>query len=91
VQIRQNLYYIFKEAIHNLAKHSGASQVDIEMVNAHAEFRMRISDNGSGYDPETVKRGNGIRNMRMRAGRIGASLEMTADEGVTVILKMKGL
>jgi signal transduction histidine kinase len=91
VQIRQNLYYIFKEAIHNIAKHSGASRVDIEMVNAHAEFRMRISDNGSGYDPETVKRGNGIRNMRMRAARIGASLEMITDEGVTVILTMKGL
>lgn len=91
VHIRQNLYYIFKEAIHNIARHSGAGRVEIEMENTHAEFRMRISDNGSGYEPEAVKGGNGIRNMHMRAGRIGASLEIESDSGVTIILRRKGL
>ena len=91
VQVRQNLYYIFKEAIHNIARHAGASKVEIMVENKPAEFRMRISDNGSGYDPESVKGGNGIRNMHMRAGRIGASLEIVCKGGVMIDLKMKVL
>jgi signal transduction histidine kinase len=91
VHVRQNLYYIFKEAIHNIAKHSGADQVEIEIENIHSEFRMKISDSGTGYDPGSVKGGNGIRNMRMRAGRINASLEILPVNGVVIVLKMKGL
>jgi signal transduction histidine kinase len=91
VHVRQNLYYIFKEAIHNIAKHSGADQVEIEIENTHSGFRMKISDNGSGYDPGSVKGGNGIRNMQMRAGRIGASLKILSVSGVVIVLKMKGL
>ena len=91
VQHRQNLYYIFKEAVHNIAKHSGADRVEIDIENSHAGFRMKIADNGSGYDPGSVKGGNGIRNMQMRAGRMGAKLEITADQGVLIDLKMKSL
>jgi signal transduction histidine kinase len=91
VQVRQNLYYIFKEAINNIARHSGADRVEIFIDNSDASFRMSISDNGSGFDPESVEAGNGIRNMRMRAKRIGASLDLTSAEGVKINLKMKGL
>ena len=91
VQVRQNLYYIFKEAINNIARHSGADRVEIFIDNSDASFRMSISDNGSGFDPESVEGGNGIRNMRMRAKRIGATLDLTSVEGVKISLKMKGL
>jgi two-component sensor histidine kinase len=91
VQYRQNLYYIFKEAIHNIAKHSGADRVEIEIENTHAGFQMKIADNGSGYDPVSTKGGNGIRNMQMRAGRMGAKLAITTDQGVLIDLKMKSL
>jgi signal transduction histidine kinase len=91
VQVRQNLYYIFKEAINNIARHSGASSVEIDLNNSHSEFRMRIADNGSGFDPGSVKGGNGIRNMQMRAERIGAALKIDTDSGVMINLKMKAL
>jgi len=91
VQLRQNLYYIFKEAIHNIAKHSGADRVEIAIENSHSGFLMKISDNGSGYDPGTLKGGNGIRNMQMRSDRMGASLEITSDRGVLIDLRMKPL
>jgi signal transduction histidine kinase len=91
VQVRQNLYYIFKEAINNIARHSGAGKVEIDLDNSHSEFRMRISDNGSGFDPGSVKGGNGIRNMQMRAERIGADLWIDAGHGVMINLKMKTL
>jgi len=91
VMERQNLYYIFKEAIHNIARHAGSSKVEISVENKQAEFRMKIADNGLGFDPESVKGGNGIRNMHMRAARIGATLEIVSENGVMINLKMKAL
>jgi ligand-binding sensor domain-containing protein/signal transduction histidine kinase len=91
VEVRQNLYYIFKEAIHNIARHSGADRVEILIDNSESVFRMEISDNGTGFDSESVKGGNGLKNMRMRAGRIGATLDIKTSNGCVIRLKMKGL
>jgi ligand-binding sensor domain-containing protein/signal transduction histidine kinase len=91
VQVRQNLYYIFKEALNNIARHSGADRVEISMNNSDSRFRMHISDNGAGYDPANIEGGNGLRNMKMRAERIGATLEIISRGGVEISLEMKGL
>jgi signal transduction histidine kinase len=89
VELRQNLYYVFKEAIHNVARHSGADQVDIHMENSDSGFRMTIFDNGRGFDPETVIGGNGLKNMLMRAERIGAKLHIESREGTLIQLDMR--
>jgi signal transduction histidine kinase len=91
VEVSQNLYYIFKEAIHNIARHSDAHSVEINIGNSESGFQMLISDDGCGYNPETIKGGNGLKNMKMRALRIGASLEMSTSGGCSIELKMKGL
>lgn len=91
VEVRQNLYYIFKEAIHNISKHSGATRVEIRIDNRDSAFQMEIADNGRGFDPADVKGGNGLRNMKMRADRIGASLELSQRRGCVIKLKMRGL
>jgi signal transduction histidine kinase/ligand-binding sensor domain-containing protein len=91
VEVRQNLYYIFKEAVHNIIKHSGADQVEIIVDNRDSVFHMVISDNGQGFDPQTLKGGNGLKNMKMRAQRIGASLEIIQSKGCVIDLKMKSL
>ena len=91
VEVRQNLYYIFKEAVHNIARHAEADRVEISIENSDSGFHMVVSDDGCGFDPESIKRGNGLKNMRMRAQRIGASLEMNTTRGCVIELKMKGL
>jgi signal transduction histidine kinase len=89
VEVRQNLYYIFKEAIHNIARHSGADSVEIALENGDSGFLMLVSDNGGGFDPDTVKGGNGLRNMHMRADRIGAKLTISSPGGTVIELQMK--
>jgi signal transduction histidine kinase/ligand-binding sensor domain-containing protein len=91
VEVRQNLYYIFKEAVHNIARHSGADTVKIRLVNGDSGFKMALSDNGRGFDVEAVKRGNGLKNMQMRADRLGAKLKILSSEGTTIELEMKGI
>ncbi|MEN8155450.1 MAG: two-component regulator propeller domain-containing protein [Bacteroidota bacterium] len=94
VQVRQNLYYIFKEALNNIVKHAEADHVDISVINSDSAFSMVIADNGNGYDPVLIRRGNGIGNMEMRAARIGATLNLSNGEsgsGVEIRLNMKRL
>lgn len=45
--IRQDLYFIYKEAINNIARHSNATNVDIEVTLAGQVFELFVRDNGS--------------------------------------------
>ncbi|OAV46241.1 triple tyrosine motif-containing protein [Lewinella sp. 4G2] len=44
--IRQDLYFIYKEAINNIARHSNATHVDIELTQTANQFQLFIRDNG---------------------------------------------
>ncbi|WP_367389222.1 two-component regulator propeller domain-containing protein [Lewinella sp. LCG006] len=90
--IRQNIYFIYKEAINNVAKHAQAKQVEIWMGNRGSNFELRIEDDGIGADDNGAKRGKkgqGLANLRMRAQRLGAELTIQNGKGFTIHLRMK--
>ncbi|HKJ31567.1 MAG TPA: two-component regulator propeller domain-containing protein [Balneolales bacterium] len=91
VDLRQNLYLIFKEAINNIAKHSDASKVDVSLTRTDSHFVMIIRDNGKGIGSKEKLTGHGLKNMKMRAKRIDAKLEFLADNGFAVRVTGKGL
>lgn len=93
VNIRQDLYFIFKEAINNVAKHSNAEEVVVSLFNDSKHFKMVIKDDGNTNNiPDDkrkgVKSGQGIANMRMRAHRLDAELLITNQNGYRVELNM---
>lgn len=91
IAARQNIFSIFKEAVNNIIKHAQASEVGVYLDNAGSRFVMRISDNGTGFDDGSVRKGNGLGNMRMRAERMGGKLEIISQNGTVVELSMKPL
>jgi len=91
LKYRQNIFYIFKEAINNIMKHSNANNVKIAMHKSPHIFEMEVADDGYGFDFEHVRYGNGLRNMKMRAENIGGILDILTETGVTVKLKVKGI
>lgn len=87
VELRQNLYFIAKEAMVNIVKHSDATEVFLEMSN-ESELKLSIRDNGSVHTPKGYNLGgNGLRNMEMRAAKIGGKLETGFDRGFFVVLR----
>jgi len=91
LEIRQNLYLIFKEAVNNAAKYSQASKIIVSLILADGTFMLKISDNGIGL-PETVRMGShGLKNMRMRAARIKADIEFVNEHGLTLMITGKGI
>ncbi|RYY54573.1 MAG: hypothetical protein EOO09_13805 [Chitinophagaceae bacterium] len=81
MQQRQNIYYIFKEAVNNAAKYSGAGKVDISLTRSGYNLLLAVTDDGKGFCVETVKKGNGLMNMQKRADALDASLTIDSEPG----------
>lgn len=78
---RQNVYLIFKEAINNIAKHAEATKVNVELGVENGELRMRITDNGIGFDSTRTHEGNGLKNFKKRAEASFIDFKMFSEIG----------
>jgi signal transduction histidine kinase len=81
LDFRQNLFLLFKEALTNIARHAQATIVEIEIEEQPAWWQFNIRDNGVGFDPAAATSGNGLKNLRARARKMGASLEIQSRPG----------
>lgn len=81
------LQRILLEAVTNVLKHSGARHLIITAhTDAQREIRIKIEDDGRGFDPLHRAAGLGLLNMQNRAARIGAKLEVRRREaGGTIV------
>jgi signal transduction histidine kinase len=69
------VFRIVQEAIHNSLKHSGASEVRIDIEIKDGHLQIRVTDNGSGFDRSEISHsGMGIRNMERRAKVLGGTM-----------------
>lgn len=66
---RRNLYYVFQEVFSNIIKHSFATSVSIKIKDDRNSIKVTISDNGKGFDMNSVKNGIGIKNIKLRIKR----------------------
>ena len=82
VDMRRNLYLVFKEAVNNAARHSDCARAEIELHVEEARIRLTISDNGRGFDPAARTEGNGLLSMRRRAADLGGELSLESSIGV---------
>jgi len=90
------LFRAIQEAIRNVARHSEATQVLIQVEEREHELLVEIEDDGHGFDPASVAvpgpsgRGLGLLGMRERLSMVGGSVEVisSADSGTRVILRV---
>ncbi len=79
-EVRHDIFLAFKEALHNVVKHSAATEVSIFLATGKNDFTIIVRDNGKGFDPiklpERIGRGNGLKNMRQRLEKIGGRFEV---------------
>lgn len=80
--LRQNLFLIFKEALGNCVRHSGATYIRIQLNQVGRELQLSIQDNGCGMDVAVQSKGNGLRNMKWRARAIKGTLNLESRQGL---------
>jgi PAS domain S-box-containing protein len=82
LDVEEVLYRIAQEALHNVVKHAAARQVTLSIERTRSGVRLRIADDGKGFDAASVPEGHlGLAGMRARAEKIGASMEVTSRPG----------
>jgi ligand-binding sensor domain-containing protein/signal transduction histidine kinase len=88
-EVKRNVYLIFKEALNNIAKHSGAGNIKIQIDNENQKLSILIADDGIGFDLNSVVEGNGLRNLNNRAEQIGAELKIISSRGKGTTISLK--
>jgi len=88
------LFRIAQEAMHNVARHSGATHVWLRLARGEGGLIMEVQDNGRGFDPAAVTaegagRGLGLAGMRERASLIGGQLEIDSQPGRGTTIRVR--
>ena len=85
---RLTLYRIVQEQINNIVRHAEASQVIIELFPENDYVELVITDDGKGFDVETIRKGMGLKNMKSRAELLNGSAELITAPGKGCKLKV---
>ena len=90
---RRNIYLVYKEAIHNIAKHSHATNAQVRIYQQTNALHIRISDDGEGFDCTQKVEGNGLKNFQKRAMEGGFEVTVSSEkgEGTTVLVAISQL
>jgi signal transduction histidine kinase len=82
-EVESTLLRVTQEAITNAMRHSGGSEIRVELHMAPEDVKLTIADDGAGFDPKlsVVGRGLGLISMQERADRVGGELTIFTEPG----------
>jgi two-component system nitrate/nitrite sensor histidine kinase NarX len=81
-EVQVAIYRVCQEALNNVAKHAGASLVEIDLNHEENAIELSIHDDGQGFDPERAISGHyGLSMMHERAEGVGARLSIRSQPG----------
>ena len=81
-EIETVVYRVVREALINVRRHASASRVEVAIERAGGSLRLRITDDGEGFDHVVCETEHfGLLGMRERIGSGGGSLEVSSSRG----------
>jgi signal transduction histidine kinase len=75
------VYRIVQEALTNVAKHASADHVDVRIGLVNGVVDILVSDDGSGFDPDSSSTGWGLVGMKERVALVNGTLEFQSQPG----------
>jgi signal transduction histidine kinase len=77
----RHLFLYFREALHNVLRHSNAAKVAIRAEAEGRTFRLAVTDDGCGIPPEKLERPSTLRALRQRVEALGAEFRVDSRPG----------
>jgi signal transduction histidine kinase len=82
ITAKRNILLIIKEAVNNVVKYSGATNVSVTIKKIDEHICVQVADNGKGFDTAIAKtKGDGLANMQKRAAELKGIFEITTTLG----------
>ncbi len=86
---RREIFFIVKESVNNIARHSGCTEAAIILSVQNGSLLLELRDNGEGFVPSQATEGNGLTSMRERARRLGGEFELETANNCGTTLKLR--
>jgi len=87
---RHQLFLAFKEALTNVVRHSGATEVRLKIQVEQGQIRLSVADNGRGWAQTNGTEGmDGVANMRTRLEKLGGRFEFSSKPGEETIVRFE--
>ena len=84
------VYRIVQEAVSNVDRHAGATQVWVSLLNTDGHVEASVRDDGNGFDTHTLQHSvYGLMDMRFRVEAAGGSLVVASDPGQGTLIRMR--
>jgi len=85
---RRHLLLLFKEVLTNVARHSHATRVRVEVGLSPSMLALDVVDDGGGFDAAVTPSGNGLKNMALRAEAVRGTLHIDSLPGKGTRVRM---
>jgi signal transduction histidine kinase len=80
-ELESTIYRLTQESVNNALKHASPRAVTIEVTETAGTVRLRVTDDGTGFDPGAVTERFGLVGMRERVDLAGGELEIESKRG----------
>lgn len=80
-EVVSDVVQVVREATNNALRHSGLGRASVSVHRGPDRLVITVADRGRGFDPETVRRGMGLDNLRARARDANGDAEITSRAG----------
>jgi signal transduction histidine kinase len=89
LELRRQVYLIFKEAVHNAVRHSQCTKAEVVFGIDGKSLDLTVADDGRGFDATQGSEGHGLESMRKRAENLGGELGIEASPGQGTTVKLR--
>jgi len=79
--LQLNLYRILQEQLRNIFKYAAATTIDVDLIMHKNHLKMRIADDGIGFNMRLVKEGIGLANMKRRTELFSGKFDIASSPG----------
>jgi len=88
--VASEVVQLTREALSNVGRHALATTCRVSLRHEAGSALLEIDDDGSGFEPSTVRRGQGLANLEGRATDLGGKASVTSepDRGTTVRVEL---
>ena len=83
-----NIFRVFQETINNAIKYAEATEIKIHISESPENLEFEITDNGKGFDINTVELGNGLENMQRRIKEVGGNITINSEPNKGTSIKI---
>ena len=90
-KIEQALFRVLQEALANVARHSQADQVNVELKSKNEAVELTIEDHGIGFDARQIAKGIGLDSMQERLIAVNGKVDVESErsKGTRVVARVR--